>query len=92
MAAQDVKITHQCPLCSKLRMVRPADYKVNLELTEINLPNGEKLSVPYDICDWCINRIIKKYFKPKKESINKIIEAMNHGESLPENKSLEELL
>lgn len=84
--ADSVSYTYQCPSCKKIRLIKPKDYIVSDELIDIDTPSGKR-TVHKDMCDYCINKTINKYFKPKKEDIKKVINQQELG-----GKSLEEIL
>ncbi len=84
--------TYVCPLCNKLRMVRPHDYEVSDEMREIRTPRGEKLIIPQDICVWCEKKIVDKHFKPKKADVKKVLKSLEEGDQIDPDKSLEDML
>lgn len=87
--ADDIQTTYQCPMCKKLRMVRPKGYEVSAEKQTIKTKRGTELTIPKDVCSFCEQKIIKKHLMPSQEDIKKILET-SHDEELDE--SLEDML
>ena len=86
-------VTHMCIHCNKFRMIRPADYEINYSLRDLETPRGETLSIPQDICRFCEEKIIRKYFKPTRSDAKKVLDAMaNNDTELDGDTSLEDLL
>lgn len=66
-----------------MRLIRPKGYVISLDLVDI--PNTQ-ISIPKDICDYCIIKIAKK-LRPKDADIVDLIK-----DGIPEGKSLEDLV
>lgn len=87
------KVTHVCPMCNKLRMVRSKGFEFDPEeMTEINTPSGKTIEVPANRCGFCDQKIVRKHFQPSKSDVKKVVKAMADQEAIPEDKSLEDML
>lgn len=83
---------YDCPECKKRRLYRPEDYTVILDKVEKELPSGQKISHYKDVCERCMDRIIKLYYLPKKSDAKKVLSALEDNRQVDSDKSLEELL
>lgn len=81
--------THECSFCHKFRLYLPLGESPSGENEIKELPNGEKMAFPKQVCDWCKIKIYKKYFEPKPADIKKVLKALKEGRS---EQSLEDLL
>ena len=82
LAAQ-INSTHQCPKCKKLRLIRPKGYVISLDMVEVP---GLGISIPKDICDYCIFKIGNS-FKPKNADIEQLL-----NDGVDDGKSREDLV
>jgi hypothetical protein len=86
------KRAHFCPECNKQRLHLLAGEEPDRSTKEFDLPNGEVVELYVQVCPFCIQKYYKKYWEPKKLDARKILKALEEGQELPENASLEELL
>lgn len=82
---------YECPACNKRRMLRPEGHKVSMEKTKKELSSGEIIEHFRDVCEPCMNKLIRLYYTPKRTDVRKVLSAIENGEPLREG-SLEELL
>jgi hypothetical protein len=83
---------HYCPECNKQRLVTPIDHVPSKDKREFDLPDGTKIELFQEVCEFCVRKYFRKYFEPKKTDVKKIMRALSDEHELPEDTSLEELL
>ena len=85
---------YECPNCFKRRMLRPLDHKVSDFKMKKELPDGSTIEHLVDVCDACLRRISKKYYKTDdKRDAQKVLDALKelNVEALGD-KSLEDIV
>ena len=86
------KRMHYCPACNKPRLKLPIGQEPNKSKGEFDLPDGEKVELFVQVCEFCVQKYYKKYWQPKKADAKKVLQALELDRELPEDTSLEELL
>lgn len=75
-------VVFDCPSCGKNRLQRPKGHEVSFEQKEITLPSGLIIKHYTDVCQICLQKLVKKMMDKPKKQTKKLLEALEKGTKL----------